>query len=145
MSSSEFIHLHVHTQYSLLDGACRIPELAKRAAELKMPALALSDHGNLFGAVEFYKECRSNGVKPIIGCEVYMAPGDRRDRKANSAKEASTHFLLLAKDEIGYQNLVKLVSIAHLDGTEAGDRVRYRNRIRIEGEVQGQGRAPFSL
>ncbi len=63
-----FVHLHVHSEYSLLDGACRIPELAKRAAELKMPALALSDHGNLFGAIEFYKECRANGVKPIIGC-----------------------------------------------------------------------------
>ena len=111
-----FVHLHVHSEYSLLDGACRIPELAARAAELKMPALALSDHGNLFGAIEFYKECKKVGVKPIIGCEVYLAPGDLEDKKANSAKEASTHFLLLAKDEVGYQNLVKLVSIAHLDG-----------------------------
>ena len=111
-----FVHLHVHSEYSLLDGACRISDLAKRAAELKMPALALSDHGNLFGAVEFYKECRSNGIKPIIGCEVYLAPGSRLDRKANSAKEASTHFLLLAKNETGYKNLVKLVSTAHLDG-----------------------------
>jgi DNA polymerase-3 subunit alpha len=111
-----FIHLHVHSEYSLLDGACRIPELAKRAAELKMPALALSDHGNLFGAVEFYQECRANGIKPIIGCEVYLAPGSRLDRKANSAKEASTHFLLLAKNETGYKNLVKLVSAAHLEG-----------------------------
>ena len=117
MSAPEtFVHLHVHSEYSLLDGACRIPELAKRAAELKMPALALSDHGNLFGAIEFYKECRANGIKPIIGCEVYMAPGDLEDKKANSAKEASTHFLLLAKNEVGYQNLVKLVSIAHLEG-----------------------------
>jgi DNA polymerase-3 subunit alpha len=111
-----FVHLHVHSEYSLLDGACRIPELAARAAELKMPALALSDHGNLFGAIEFYKECRKVGIKPIIGCEVYLAPGSRFDRKANSAKEASTHFLLLAKNEIGYRNLVKLVSTAHLDG-----------------------------
>jgi len=111
-----FVHLHVHSEYSLLDGACRIPELAVRAAELKMPALALSDHGNLFGAIEFYKECSKVGVKPIVGCEVYLAPGSRFDRKANSAKEASTHFLLLAKDETGYQNLVKLVSAAHLEG-----------------------------
>src|SRR5476651_2388420 len=81
-----------------------------------MPALALSDHGNLFGAIEFYKECRKVGIKPIIGCEVYLAPGSRFDRKANSAKEASTHFLLLAKSETGYKNLVKLVSTAHLDG-----------------------------
>ena len=111
-----FVHLHVHSEYSLLDGACRIPELAARAAELKMPALALSDHGNLFGAIEFYKECRAAGVKPIIGCEVYLAPGSRLDRKANSAKEAATHFLLLAKNETGYKNLVKLVSAAHLEG-----------------------------
>ena len=111
-----FVHLHVHSEYSLLDGACRIPELTQRAAELKMPALALSDHGNLFGAVEFYQECRKAGIKPIIGCEVYLAPGSRFDRKANSAKEASTHFLLLAKNETGYKNLVKLVSTAHLDG-----------------------------
>ena len=111
-----FVHLHVHSEYSLLDGASRIPELARRAAELKMPALALTDHGNLFGAVEFYKECREQGVKPIIGCEVYLAPGSRHDRKANSPKEASTHFLLLAKNEAGYRNLVKLVSAAHLEG-----------------------------
>ena len=111
-----FVHLHVHSEYSLLDGACRIPELAARAAELKMPALALSDHGNLFGAIEFYKECKKVGIKPIIGCEVYLAPGSRLDRKANSAKEASTHFLLLSKSETGYKNLVKLVSTAHLDG-----------------------------
>jgi DNA polymerase-3 subunit alpha len=111
-----FVHLHVHSEYSLLDGACRIPELAARAAELKMPALALSDHGNLFGAIEFYKECRNVGVKPIVGCEVYLAPASRFERKANSAKEASTHFLLLAKNEAGYKNLVKLVSTAHLDG-----------------------------
>ncbi len=111
-----FVHLHVHSEYSLLDGACRIPELAKRAAELKMPALALSDHGNLFGAIEFYKECRANGVKPIIGCEVYLAPGSRLERKANSPKEAATHLLLLARNETGYKNLVKLVSAAHLEG-----------------------------
>jgi DNA polymerase-3 subunit alpha len=111
-----FVHLHVHSEYSLLDGACRIPELARRAAELKMPALALSDHGNLFGAIEFYQECRAAGIKPIIGCEVYLAPGSRFDRKANSPKEASTHFLLLAKNETGYRNLVKLVSAAHLEG-----------------------------
>jgi len=125
-----FVHLHVHSEYSLLDGACRIPELAKRAAELKMPALALSDHGNLFGAIEFYKECRDNGVKPIIGCEVYLAPGDRRDKKANSAREAATHFLLLSKNETGYKNLVKLVSAAHLEG------MYYKPRI--DKEILGQ-------
>jgi DNA polymerase-3 subunit alpha len=111
-----FVHLHVHSEYSLLDGECRIPELVGRAAELKMPALALSDHGNLFGAVEFYKECCERGIKPIVGCEVYLAPGSMDDRKASSPKEASTHFLLLSKNEAGYRNLVKLVSEAHLRG-----------------------------
>ncbi len=111
-----FVHLHVHSEYSLLDGACRIPELVGRAAELKMPALALSDHGNLFGAVEFYKECRDRQIKPIVGCEVYLAPGAMDDKKASSPKEASTHFLLLARNETGYRNLVKLVSLAHLEG-----------------------------
>jgi DNA polymerase-3 subunit alpha len=114
--AANFVHLHVHSEYSLLDGACRIPELAQRAAELKMPALALTDHGNLFGAIEFYKECLAAGVKPIIGCEVYLAPGSRHDRKSATPKEASTHFLLLAKNEIGYFNLLKLVSAAHLEG-----------------------------
>ena len=116
MSAANFVHLHVHSEYSLLDGACRIPELAQRAAELKMPALALTDHGNLFGAIEFYKECRDAGIKPIVGCEVYLAPGSRRDRKSATPKEASTHFLLLAKNEVGYHNLLKLVSAAHLEG-----------------------------
>ena len=116
MPAANFVHLHVHSEYSLLDGACRIPELTQRAAELKMPALALTDHGNLFGAIEFYKECRAAGIKPIIGCEVYLAPGDMEDRKANSPKEASTHFLLLAKNKAGYHNLLKLVSLAHLKG-----------------------------
>jgi DNA polymerase-3 subunit alpha len=116
VSAPGFIHLHVHSEYSLLDGACRIPELAQRAAELKMSALALTDHGNLFGAVEFYKECRAAGIKPIIGCEVYLAPGSRHDRKSATPKEASTHFLLLAKNETGYHNLLKLVSAAHLEG-----------------------------
>ena len=128
-----FVHLHVHSEYSLLDGASRIPELAARAAELKMPALALTDHGNLFGAIEFYKECRKAGVKPIVGCEVYLAPGSRHDRKANSAKEASSHFLLLAKNEAGYQNLVKLVSKAHLEG------MYYKPRIDKEILAQHAG------
>jgi DNA polymerase-3 subunit alpha len=116
VSAPGFVHLHVHSEYSLLDGACRIPELAERAAELKMPALALTDHGNMFGAVEFYKECRSAGIKPIVGCEVYLAPGSRFERKSATPKEASTHFLLLAKSELGYHNLLKLVSAAHLEG-----------------------------
>jgi len=120
---SNFVHLHVHSEYSLLDATCRIHELAARTAELKMPSLALSDHGNLFGAIEFYKECRKAGVKPIIGCEVYLAPGSRLDREARSSMEASPHFLLLAKNETGYRNLVKLVSAAELEG------MHYKPRI----------------
>ncbi len=122
-----FVHLHVHSEYSLLDGACRIPELVGRAAELKMPALALSDHGNLFGAVEFYKECREREIKPIVGCEAYLAPGDKEDKKAASSREAATHLLLLAKNETGYRNLVKLVSGAHLGG------MHYKPRIDKKG------------
>ena len=136
MPAANFVHLHVHSEYSLLDGACRIPELAQRAAELKMPALALTDHGNLFGAIEFYQECLAAGIKPIIGCEVYLAPGDMEDRKANSPKEASTHFLLLAKNEIGYHNLLKLVSLAHLKGQYYKPRIdKQRLREHSEGLI----------
>ncbi len=113
---SRFIHLHVHSEFSLLDGACRTKDLAKKAKALGMPALAITDHGNLFGAIEFYKNCKDQGVKPIIGCEVYLAPGKMTEKKSSSAKEASTHFLLLAKNEIGYFNLIQLVTAAHLDG-----------------------------
>jgi DNA polymerase-3 subunit alpha len=116
MPQRPFVHIHVHSEYSLLDGACRISELAEQAAAYNMPALALSDHGNLFGAIEFYKACRSAKIKPIIGCEVYMAPGSLTDRKPGTGRENTTHLLLLAKDAVGYQNLVDLVSVAHLEG-----------------------------
>lgn len=116
MATTSFVHLHVHSEYSLLDGACRIDELAKQAKEFGCPALALTDHGNLFGAIEFYQACLKAGVKPIIGCEIYLAPGSRFDKKAASAKEAASHFLLLAKNEEGYHNLIKIVSAAHLEG-----------------------------
>lgn len=111
-----FVHLHLHTEYSLLDGAIRVPDLMKKAVELGMPAVALTDHGNMFGAVEFYQAATKAGIKPIIGCEVYMAPGSMTDKSASSARDAAYHFTLLAKDADGYRNLVKLVSIAHLDG-----------------------------
>jgi DNA polymerase-3 subunit alpha len=107
-----FVHLHVHTEYSLLDGACRVPDLVDRAKELGMPALALTDHGNLFGAIEFYKACKKAGIKPIVGCEVYVAP----DRLEKKNRENTTHMVLLAKNEAGYQNLIKLVTAAHLEG-----------------------------
>ncbi|HWM24022.1 MAG TPA: DNA polymerase III subunit alpha [Chthoniobacterales bacterium] len=115
MPADSFVHLHLHTEYSFLDGAVRMKELMKKAAEFEMPAVAITDHGNLHGAIEFYQEATKTGIKPIIGCEAYMAPGSIKDRP-NNQRDAAYHFTLLAKDEAGYRNLVKLVSKAHLDG-----------------------------
>ena len=115
-STPRFVHLHVHTEYSLLDGACRCRDLARTAAELGMPAVAITDHGNLFGAIEFYNQARQAGVKPIIGCEVYVAPGDRREKEARGLREASYHLVLLAQNLTGYHNLVKLASRGYLEG-----------------------------
>lgn len=115
MPRDSFVHLHLHTEYSLLDGAVRMKELMRKAAEFKMPAVAMTDHGNLFGAIEFYQEAKRAGIKPIIGCEAYIAPGSHKDR-SNSPRDAAFHFTLLAQDETGYHNLVKLISTAHLDG-----------------------------
>ncbi len=111
-----FVHLHQHTEYSLLDSTVRIPDLMKKAKECGSPAVALTDHGNLFGAIEFYKEAETHGLKPILGCEVYMAPGKRTEKDASSARDAAYHFLLLAQDDVGYRNLLKLVTEAHLSG-----------------------------
>src|SRR5436190_4726892 len=115
MRSDSFVHLHLHTEYSFLDGAVRMKELMKKAAEFNMPAVAITDHGNLHGAIEFYQEATKTGIKPIIGCEAYMAPGSINDRP-NNQRDAAYHFTLLAKDQTGYSNLVKLISTAHLDG-----------------------------
>ncbi|NBR86960.1 MAG: DNA polymerase III subunit alpha [Verrucomicrobia bacterium] len=119
MSHADFVHLHLHTEYSLLDAACRLDKLAERAHDLKFHSMAITDHGVLYGAVDFYKAVREKGIKPIIGCEVYVAHGSRFDKKAGSGgggKEVYQHLLLLAKDEDGYRNLVKLVTAAHLEG-----------------------------
>lgn len=116
MPLESFVHLHVHTNYSLLDGAVRIKELMKRAVDLGMPAVAMTDHGVLYGAVEFYQAAKAAGIKPIIGCEIYLAQGSMHDKKSSSARDASSHFTLLAKNDVGYHNLVKLVSLAHLEG-----------------------------
>ena len=112
MPHSDFIHLHLHTQYSLLDGACRIPDILALAKQYKMDSLAITDHGSMFGAIEFYLEARKAGIKPIIGCEVYVAPKSRFDKNASGIAEAANHLILLVKDESGYQNLMKLVSSA---------------------------------
>src|SRR5437773_3464498 len=122
MPRDSFVHLHLHTEYSLLDGAIRMKELMKQAAEFKMPAVAITDHGNLFGAIEFYQEATRAGVKPIIGCEAYIAPGSHKDRPA-SRRDAAYHFTLLAENETGYRNLVKLVTAAHLDGFHYAPRI----------------------
>ena len=114
--SDSFVHLHLHTEYSTLDGAVRIPELMKKAKGFDMPAVAITDHGVMYGAVEFYLAAKKAGIKPIIGCEVYMAPGSLFEKKSGNAREAAHHFTLLAENEEGYKNLVKLVSIGQLDG-----------------------------
>jgi DNA polymerase-3 subunit alpha len=122
MSRDSFVHLHLHTEYSLLDGAIRMKELMKKAAEFKMPAVAITDHGNLFGAIEFYQEAQRAGVKPIIGCEAYIAPGSHKDRPG-SRRDAAYHFTLLTENETGYRNLVKLITAAHLEGFHYAPRI----------------------
>ena len=112
---SEFVHLHVHSEYSLLDGANRIKDLPVRAKELGMNAIALTDHGVMYGVVDFYKECKKNDVKPIIGCEVYVAPRSRFNKEPGIDNHYA-HLILLAKDKTGYQNLIKLVSLGFIDG-----------------------------
>lgn len=110
-----FTHLHLHTQFSLLDGACRLGNLVARAKELGMTSLAITDHGNMYGAVDFYRECKKHSIKPIIGCEVYVAPRTRFDKDKIQDKEYS-HLVLLVKNEIGYKNLIKMVSLAYTEG-----------------------------
>src|SRR5215470_16706255 len=113
-AGSNFVHLHLHTDYSLLDGACEIGELTAEAARRRMPAVAVTDHGNLFAAANFYHQATTHGVKPIIGCEVYVAPDNHKNRGADA--ERSNHLVLLCENEEGYRNLIKLVSTGFLDG-----------------------------
>src|SRR5947208_573917 len=131
MSHADFVHLHLHTEYSLLDGACRLDRLMDKASELKFPALAITDHGVLYGAIDFYQAARNRGVKPIIGCEVYVAPASRFDKKTTSGgKDVYHHLVLLAKDEAGYRNLIRLATSAHLEG--------YYYKPRIDKEILAQ-------
>jgi DNA polymerase-3 subunit alpha len=113
---SDFVHLHVHTQYSLLDGACLLERLIDKAVKFKLPALAITDHGNLFGAIKFYAQCTESGIKPIVGCEVYVAAESRFKKDYKSGEDTNFHLILLAKDDEGYKNLIKLVSLGHLEG-----------------------------
>ena len=111
-----FVHLHFHTAYSLLDGACRVDRTMERALELGMNALAITDHGTLYGVVEFYKEARKRGIKPILGCEAYVAVGDMHERRTEGGRSPMNHLVLLAESARGYQNLIRLISLAHLEG-----------------------------
>ena len=113
MKHSDFVHLHNHSDYSLLDGASPIPAMVRRAADLQMPALALTDHGAMFGAVEFYQEARKAGVKPIVGMEAYVTRGKLTDRNPG---DTAHHLVLLARDERGFKNLMRLASLAYLEG-----------------------------
>jgi DNA polymerase III subunit alpha len=115
MSHADFVHLHLHTEYSLLDGACRLDRLVDKAHELKFAAMAITDHGAMHGVIEFYQAARAKGIKPIIGCEVYVAPASRLEKKLSNG-EKYHHLGLLAKDEAGYKNLIKLTTAAHLEG-----------------------------
>ena len=117
---SAFVHLHNHSEYSLLDGACRISEMVDWAFKSSAPAIALTDHGNMFGAYEFYKTAKKEGEKPILGCEVYVAPGSRNDREKG---QRPYHLTLLAEDVIGYKNLMKLVSLGYIEGFYSKPRI----------------------
>ncbi len=121
----DFVHLHVHTEYSLLDGANRIKDLVTKVKESGMKACAITDHGVMYGAIEFYKECQKQGIKPIIGCEVYVAPRSRFD-KENTIDEKPGHMILLCKDNEGYKNLIKIVSASFIDG------YYYKPRVDLE-------------
>ena len=128
-----FVHLHLHTQYSLLDGANRPEDLAATAARMGMPACAITDHGNMFGAVEFYNAMKKQGVKPIIGCEMYMALGSRFDKAGVEDQYAdagsNNHLIVLATNDTGYHNLVKLVSAGYTEG--------FYYKPRIDGSCSG--------
>src|SRR5579885_1895185 len=112
---TDFVHLHNHSEYSLLDGLSKIKPMVARAKELGMKAIAITDHGNVYGVIKFYKECKAAEIKPIIGVEAYLAKRSRLDKEAEHDKDYH-HLILLAKDNTGYKNLLKLISLAHLEG-----------------------------
>ena len=121
-----FVHLHVHTEYSLLDGACRIRDIMARVKEVGQEAVAITDHGNMYGVIDFYRAAKAAGVKPIIGCEVYVAPRTRFDKEHAFDREAY-HLVLLCENETGYRNLSYMVSRGYLDG--------FYNRPRVDMEL----------
>ena len=117
----EFTHLHVHTEYSLLDGSNKIKEYVARIKELGMDSAAITDHGVMYGVIDFYRAARAEGINPILGCEVYVAPGSRFDREAGSGEDRYYHLVLLAENNQGYANLMKIVSKGFTEGFGAGN------------------------
>lgn len=145
MRHTDFVHLHTHTEYSLLDGMTRIPDMIEKAKNNHMPALAITDHGNLFAAINFYMACERAGIKPVIGCELYVAPGDRREKAAHGISEAAFHLTVLVRDEEGYKNLMKMVSLGYIEGFYYRPRVdkeileRFKNGlIVLSGCLKGE-------
>ena len=128
---SKFVHLHIHSEFSLLDGANRIKDLPVRAKELGMDAIALTDHGVMYGAIDFYKACKKEGIKPIIGCEVYVAPRSRHDKEPNIDNKYN-HLILLAKNQQGYKNLSKMVTLSSI----ILNSITYNDRV-IEKVLEG--------
>ena len=127
MSGKGFTHLHLHSQYSLLDGAIKYGKLLKRCKKLEMEAVAVTDHGNMFGAVEFYTKALAAHIKPVLGIEAYIAPRSRFDRTKTGISDAAYHLILLAQNNVGYQNLLKLTSAGFLEG--------FYYRPRIDKEI----------
>ena len=127
--AKHFVHLHTHTEYSLLDGSNKIKEYVARVKELGMDSAAITDHGVMYGVIDFYRECKSAGINPVIGCEVYVAPGSRFDRESGRGAENDRyyHLILLAENNQGYQNLMKIVSIGFTEG--------YYYKPRVDKEV----------
>ena len=120
-----FTHLHVHTEYSLLDGLSKINEIVAQAKKLGMDSLAITDHGVMYGVIDFYRAALKEGIKPIIGCEVYVAPGSRFDKEAGAGDDRYYHLVLLAEDNTGYSNLMKIVSRGFTEGFYYKPRVDY--------------------
>ena len=125
-----FVHLHTHTEYSLLDGSNKITEYVARVKELGMNAAAITDHGVMYGVIDFYKECKKQGIRPILGCEVYVTPGSRFDRELSHGEDRYYHLVLLAENNTGYQNLIKIVSAGFVDG--------YYYKPRVDMEILQQ-------
>ena len=122
-----FTHLHVHTEYSLLDGSSKIGEIVRHAKELGQESLAITDHGVMYGVIDFYKKCLEVGIKPVIGCEIYVAPGSRFEKEGSTGDDRYRHLVLLAKDDLGYHNLMKIVSRGFTEG--------FYRRPRIDEEL----------